>query len=293
MHLGMIANTYLGIILRPFWREAQAGMVLLSWDSLGSKWYNQCPVKCLWFFGACKGYNYPYSCSHWFPGAFLTVKRGSALCKPGQSPDHCGHWQRISAPFPSLFSLNFTFPSLHLLQAFAIRLCPVIMHWYFLSSSACGRSWASRAGGSLSCAPFVSCGCWSWSASCQPCNASWSSSWRPWTMWPPSACCWCSSSSSLGECFCFPVLSLLWVFKWDPVVGWGGDRVRTRTQLSWMVTGTALLAGVCCPKFSQLAKWDVLSLQNGLQRKSFSWMIPWHRPKTAVPLLTNYQKASC
>lgn len=89
-----------------------------------------------------------------------------------------------------------------------------------LFSSACGRSWASRAGGSRCCAPSAWCACWSWCASCQPCNASSSSSWRPWTTWPPSACCWCSSSSSLGECFRFSE-----VFGWDAVVGWGDGRV--------------------------------------------------------------------
>lgn len=38
--------------------------VPMSWDSLGSKWHNQSLIKYLWFFGTCKSYNCPCSCSH-------------------------------------------------------------------------------------------------------------------------------------------------------------------------------------------------------------------------------------
>ena len=65
--------------------------------------------------------------------------------------------------------------------------------------TAYGRSWVSRVGACQSWGPFGWWESWSWSVLCLPYRDSLWCWWRPWTMWPHSACCSCSSSSSSGR----------------------------------------------------------------------------------------------
>ena len=79
-----------------------------------------------------------------------------------------------------------------------VRFSYVALYYPFLFS-VCVRLWDSPTAVCPCWGPSGCCGCWSWWGSCQLWGDSWWSSWRPWTMWPRSACCSCSSSSSSGE----------------------------------------------------------------------------------------------